>query len=163
MNQATYRHYPSFTCRYVRSVMKMLGLPKKPKVEAEIFGEMVHDEQVVHSINGEILMLEWHHGREGRVVVPEPSLSAWQQAVQLSKVERTWSPLRLPTWRAFRKVRSSWLRGVLSRGSCFFPVSKQRAWSRCAPLPGIAPACNSRAILRVIGPIMTRGPLARPL
>ncbi|WP_280552554.1 hypothetical protein [Halomonas sp. 25-S5] len=87
MTQATYRHYPSFTRRYVRSVMKMLGLPKKPKVEAEIFREMVHDEQMVHSINGEILMLEWHHGREGRVVVPEPSLSEWLQTVQLSKVQ----------------------------------------------------------------------------
>ncbi|PXX95905.1 hypothetical protein [Halomonas sp. LBP4] len=87
MTQATYRHYPSFTRRYVRSVMKMLGLPKKPRIEAEIFGEMVHDEQVVHSINGEILMLEWHHGREGRVVVPEPSLSEWLQTVQLSRVQ----------------------------------------------------------------------------
>ncbi|WP_280553452.1 hypothetical protein [Halomonas sp. 25-S5] len=87
MYPTTYRHYPSFTRRYVRSVMKMMGLPKKPKVEAEIFDEMLHDEQVVHSINGEILMLEWHHGREGRVVVPEPSLSEWLQTVQLSKVQ----------------------------------------------------------------------------
>ncbi|MFC2992970.1 hypothetical protein [Halomonas tibetensis] len=87
MHQATYRHYPSFTRRYVRSVMKMMGLPRKPSVEAEIFGQMVQDEQVVHSINGEILMLEWHHGREGRVVVPESSLSEWLQTVQLSKVQ----------------------------------------------------------------------------
>jgi hypothetical protein len=76
MSQSTYRHYPSFTRRYVRSVMKMMDLPKKPKMEAEVFGQMVHDEQVVHSINGEMLMLAWHHGREGRVVVPEPSLSS---------------------------------------------------------------------------------------
>ena len=58
MHQATYRHYPSFTRRYVRSVMKMMGLSRKPKVEAEIFGQMVQDEQVVHSINGEMLILE---------------------------------------------------------------------------------------------------------
>ncbi|MDR5893144.1 hypothetical protein QC820_09975 [Halomonas mongoliensis] len=87
MTQATYRHYPSFTRRYVRSVMKMMGLPKKPSIEEEIFGQMVLDERVVHSINGEVLMLEWHHGREGRVVVPEPTLSSWLQTVQLSKVQ----------------------------------------------------------------------------
>lgn len=108
MTQATYRHYPSFTRRYVRSVMKMMGLPKKPKVEAEIFGQMVLDEQVVHSINGEVLMLEWHHGREGRVVVPEPSLSNWLQTVQLSKVQGdawSWpwefSTLSIPTSQTF--------------------------------------------------------------
>jgi hypothetical protein len=28
---------------------------------------MVLDEQVVHSSNGEVLMLEWHNVREGRV------------------------------------------------------------------------------------------------
>ncbi|MBS9402533.1 hypothetical protein KG088_02735 [Halomonas sp. TRM85114] len=65
----------------------MMGLPKKPRIEAEIFAEMVHDEQVVHSINGELLMLEWHHGREGKVVVPESSLSEWLQTVQLSRVK----------------------------------------------------------------------------
>ena len=79
MLQTSYRHYPSFTRRYVRSVMKMMGLPKKPSIEAEIFGQMVLDEQVVHSINGEVLMLEWHHAREGRVVVPEPFLSNWRR------------------------------------------------------------------------------------
>jgi hypothetical protein len=84
MTQSTYRHYPSFTRRYVRSVMKMVGLPKKQKIEAEIFGQMLQDEKVVHSINGEVLMLEWHHGREGRVV--EPTLSSWLQTVQLSRV-----------------------------------------------------------------------------
>ncbi|MDR5907518.1 hypothetical protein [Franzmannia qiaohouensis] len=87
MRPITYRHYPSFTRRYVRSVMKMMGLPKKPSIEAEIFGQMVLGEQVVHSINGEMLMLEWHHSREGRLVVPEPSLSGWLQTVQLSKVQ----------------------------------------------------------------------------
>lgn len=46
MHQATCRHYPSFTRRYVRSLMKMMELPKKPRIEAEIFAEMVHDEQV---------------------------------------------------------------------------------------------------------------------
>jgi hypothetical protein len=64
-----------------------MGLPKKPKVEAEIFGSRLQDEQVVHSINGEVLMLEWHHGREGRVVVPEPTLSTWLQMVELSRVQ----------------------------------------------------------------------------
>jgi hypothetical protein len=49
MIQATYRHYPSFTRRYVRSVMKMMALPRKPGIEAEIFGQMVLDELVVHS------------------------------------------------------------------------------------------------------------------
>lgn len=108
MIQAAYRHYPSFTRRYVRSVMRMLGLPKKSAMETEVFGQMVHDERVVHSINGEILMLEWHHGREGRVVVPEPSLSAWLQSVQLSKVQGdawSWpweySTLSFPTSQAF--------------------------------------------------------------
>ncbi|WP_444679108.1 hypothetical protein [Halomonas sp. E19] len=108
MTSCTYRHYPSFTRRYVRSVMKMMGLPKKPSIEAEIFGQMVLDEQVVHSINGEVLMLEWHHGREGRVVVPEPSLSNWLQTVQLSKVQGdawSWpwefSTLSFPTSQTF--------------------------------------------------------------
>ncbi|HSH49727.1 MAG TPA: hypothetical protein VK991_14235 [Halomonas sp.] len=57
-------HYPSFTRRYVRSVMKIMGLSKKPSIEAEIFGQMVLDERVVHSINGEVLMLEapWPRG-----------------------------------------------------------------------------------------------------
>lgn len=87
MTQVTYSHYPSFTRRYVRSVMKMMGLPKKPRIEAEVFDEMVYDEQVVHSINGEILILKCHHGHEGRVVVPEPSLSEWLQTVQLSRVQ----------------------------------------------------------------------------
>ncbi|MDR5893142.1 hypothetical protein QC820_09965 [Halomonas mongoliensis] len=79
MHQTTYRHYPSFTRRYVRSVMKMMGLPKKPSIEAQIYGQMVLDERVVHSINGEVLMLESHHGREGRVLMPESSLSNWRR------------------------------------------------------------------------------------
>ncbi|MDZ7854195.1 MAG: hypothetical protein U5L98_16560 [Halomonas sp.] len=87
MSQSTYHHYPSFTRRYVRSVLKYMGLPKKPKVEAELFGEILQDQEVALSINGEISMLEWHHGREGRVVVPEPTLSTWLQTVQLSKVQ----------------------------------------------------------------------------
>lgn len=108
MMEATYRHYPSFTRRYVRSVMKMLGLPKKPKFEDEIFDGMLHDAEVIHSINGEILMLEWHHGREGRVVVPEPSLSEWLQSVKLSQVQGdawSWpwefSTLSVPTGQTF--------------------------------------------------------------
>ncbi|EWH01944.1 hypothetical protein [Halomonas sp. BC04] len=40
----------------------------------------------MHSITGEILMVEWHHGRKDRVVVPEPSLSEWLQTVQLIKM-----------------------------------------------------------------------------
>lgn len=108
MTSCTYRHYPSFTRRYVRSVMKIMGLPKKPSIEAEIFGQMVLDERVVHSINGEVLMLEWHHGRESRVVVPAPSLSSWLQTVQLSKVQGdawSWpwefSTLSFPTSQTF--------------------------------------------------------------
>ncbi len=31
MTFSTYCHYPSFTRRYVRSVMKMIGLPKTPR------------------------------------------------------------------------------------------------------------------------------------
>jgi hypothetical protein len=46
MRPTTYRHYPSFTRRYVRSVMKMMGLPKKPSVEAEIFFQTLHDHPV---------------------------------------------------------------------------------------------------------------------
>lgn len=87
MSQSTYRHYPSFTRRYVRSVMKMMGLPKKPRVEAEVFASMMQDQELALSINGEVLMLEWHHAREGRVVVPEPTLSQWLQTVKLSQVQ----------------------------------------------------------------------------
>ncbi len=54
MSQSTYRHYPSFTRRYVRSVMKMMGLPKKPKVEAELFASMLQDQELALSINGEV-------------------------------------------------------------------------------------------------------------
>jgi len=79
MLQTSYRHYPSFTRRYVRSVMKMMGLPKKPSIEAELFGQMVLDERVAHSINGEVLMLEGHHGCEGSVLMPESSLSNWRR------------------------------------------------------------------------------------
>lgn len=68
MPQTTYRHYPSFTRRYVRSVMKMLGLPKKAATERDVLGQMLDDERTVGSINGEILMLEWHHASEGQVV-----------------------------------------------------------------------------------------------
>lgn len=63
MHQATYRHYPSFTRRYVRSVMKMMGLAKKPRIEAVLFESMLQDQELALSINGEVLMLEWHHGR----------------------------------------------------------------------------------------------------
>lgn len=108
MTPTAYRHFPSFTRRYVRSVMKMMGLPKKPSVEAEVFVQMVHDEQVVHSLNGEVLMLEWHYNREGRVVVPESSLSRWLQSVQLSRVQGdawSWpwefSALSFPTSQTF--------------------------------------------------------------
>ncbi|GAB2723154.1 hypothetical protein [Halomonas garicola] len=87
MTQSAYRHYPSFTRRYVRSVVKMLGLPKKAATEREVLVQMLHDERVISSINGEILMLEWHHAREGHVVVPEPALSQWLQSVQLSRVQ----------------------------------------------------------------------------
>jgi hypothetical protein len=62
----------------------------------------------VHSINGEVLMLEWHHGREGRVVVPEPTLSSWLQTLQLSRVQGdAWSwpwefiTLSFPTGQTF--------------------------------------------------------------
>jgi len=108
MSQSTYRHYPSFTRRYVRSVMKMMGLPKKPKVEAEVFASMLQDQELALSINGEVLMLEWHHAREGRVVVPEPTLSQWLQAVKLSQVQGdawSWpwafSTLSFPTSQTF--------------------------------------------------------------
>lgn len=108
MSQSTYRHYPSFTRRYVRSVMKMMGLPKKPKVEVELFSSMLQDQKVALSINGEVLMLEWHHAREGRVVVPEPTLSQWLQTVKLSQVQGdawSWpwefSTLSFPTAQTF--------------------------------------------------------------
>lgn len=39
MRQTTYR----------LSVLKVMGLPKKPSIEAERFGQMVQDEQVLHS------------------------------------------------------------------------------------------------------------------
>ncbi|WP_442488851.1 hypothetical protein [Halomonas litopenaei] len=44
----------------------MMGLPKKHSIEAEVFGQMVLDEQMVHSSSGEVLMLEWHYDRESR-------------------------------------------------------------------------------------------------
>ncbi|MEG3117088.1 hypothetical protein R3F72_18465 [Salinicola sp. 4072] len=51
-----------------------MGLPKKHSIEAEVFGQMVLDEHMVHSSNGEVLMLEWHYDRESRVAVPETTL-----------------------------------------------------------------------------------------
>lgn len=52
MISSTYCHYPSFTRRYVRSVMKMMSLSKKPCIEMGILGQMVVDERMVDSING---------------------------------------------------------------------------------------------------------------
>lgn len=108
MSQTAYHHYPSFTRRYIRSVMKTLGLPKKGKAEAEIFDHIMHDEQVMHSINGELLMLEWHHTKEGKVIIPAPALSPWLQTVQLSRVQGdawSWpwefSTLSFPTSQSF--------------------------------------------------------------
>ncbi len=100
---STYRHYPGFTRRYVRSFLKNMGLPKKPKMEAMIFDALLSDVDEIRSINGEILMLEWHYGREGRVVVPEPSLSEWLQTVQLSRVQRLGlaSSAQFPTGQTF--------------------------------------------------------------
>lgn len=105
---STYQHYPSFTRRYVRSIVRAMGLPKKAKHEAEIFRQILHDPAMVDSINGEIFLLEWLHGKEGQVIVPEPSLSGWLQEVKLSRVEgNAWawpyefSTISLPTRQTF--------------------------------------------------------------
>ena len=55
MSQSNYLYYPCFTRRYIRSVMKMMGLPKKPKVEIELFASMLQDQELALSINGEAL------------------------------------------------------------------------------------------------------------
>ncbi|MGM0694834.1 MAG: hypothetical protein ACQEUN_15700 [Pseudomonadota bacterium] len=39
--------------------MKVTGLPKKPKVETEVFASLLQDQELAFSINGEVLMLEW--------------------------------------------------------------------------------------------------------
>ena len=103
---STYRHYPSFTRRFTRSILKQVGLPKKH--EKEVFLDLVEDPRTMTSINGEALVLEYWHERQGRIIVPEPSLSAWLQQVSLSKVQGdsfTWpyefSTISLPTAQLF--------------------------------------------------------------
>lgn len=105
---STYQHYPSFTRRYVRSVMRSMGLSKNAVPERELLGQILRDPAMVDSINGEIFLLEWLHGKEGQVIVPEPTLSSWLQEVKLSRVEgNAWdwpyefSTLSLPTKQTF--------------------------------------------------------------
>lgn len=89
---ATYQHYPSFTRRYVRSILHMTGQPKKAKHEAELLRRIAHSRDTMSAINGEVLMLEWFQRRQGHVIVPEPSLALWLQQTKLSRVEgEAWS------------------------------------------------------------------------
>ena len=60
---STYRHYPSFTRRFTRSILKQIGLPKKH--EKEVFLDLVEDPRTMTSINGEALVLEYWHERQG--------------------------------------------------------------------------------------------------
>ena len=87
VSASTYRHYPSYTRRYIRSLLSLSGQPKKAKHEEEMLRRVVHSPRVMSAINGEILMLEWHQRREGHVLVPEPTLASWVQETKLSRVE----------------------------------------------------------------------------
>lgn len=130
MSATTYRHYPSFTRRFTRSIVKLSGLPKKH--EKRVFLDLVEDPRTMTSINGEALVLEHWHEREGRIVVPELSLSQWLQEVSLSKVSGeafawpyAFSTISLPTDQTFagcpiEGVSVSWVN----------PISMQSRYDR---------------------------------
>lgn len=99
MLKFTYRHYPSFTKRYVRFNRKQHGLPKSPAIEREIFRHILNDRDIMGTINGEMLMLEWNHTRSGKTLVPEPLTSERFKSADVSRVQGdAWSwPLAFST------------------------------------------------------------------